>query len=176
MNKMQATSLSSQPFQKGIEFMWTQLNMAQRTNPVAEIIGIPNIRLYTAINACGKLLTSILWTAINIQEVRKNTGVDKMLRRQLLWWVLSLPPSLLWYTSLLARADKSVSLLGCQDHIACRVSKQILYNQFFRFNMVHCPPLTIKQHRSNISKFWKNDGFNLLCAQLNIALTVLPVN
>jgi len=27
--------------------------MAQRTNPVAEIIGIPNIRLYTAINACG---------------------------------------------------------------------------------------------------------------------------
>ena len=45
MNKMQATSLSSQPFQKGIEFMWTQLNIAQRTNPAAEIIGIPNIRL-----------------------------------------------------------------------------------------------------------------------------------
>ena len=130
MNKMQATSLSSQPFQKGIEFMWNQLNIAQRTNPAAEIIGIPNIRLYTAINACGKLLTSILWTAINIQEVRKNTGVDKMLRRQLVWWVLSLPPSLLWYTSLLARADKSVSLLGCQDHIACRVSKQIFTTNF----------------------------------------------
>ena len=117
MNKMQATSLSSQPFQKGIEFMWNQLNIAQRTNPAAEIIGIPNIRLYTAINACGKLLTSILWTAINIQEVRKNTGVDKMLRRQLLWLVRSLPPSLLWYTSLLARADKSVSFFFVRSRV-----------------------------------------------------------
>jgi len=33
--------------------------MAQRTNPVAEIIGIPNIRLYTAIDACGRRRSEI---------------------------------------------------------------------------------------------------------------------
>ena len=149
MNKMQATSLSSQPFQKGIEFMWTQLNIAQRTNPAAEIIGIPNIRLYTAIDACGRRRSEIAnFNTLDCYIYPGSTEEywGRQDAAQAIALVSPIPPSLLRYTSLLARPDKSVSLLGCQDHISCRVSKQILYNQIFTFSMVHCPQLTIKQH------------------------------
>lgn len=70
---MQATSLltpSDQPFQKRIEFMRTQLNIAQRTNPAATLIGIPFGSTLPSYVSDLKLLTSIFQTAINIQEVR----------------------------------------------------------------------------------------------------------
>ena len=118
--------------------------MAQRTNPVAEIIGIPNIRLYTAIDACGRRRSEIAnFNTLDCYIYPGSTEEywGRQDAAQAIALVSPITPSLfimIYFLTCKSRQEcflffceiKSVSLLGCQDHIACRVSKQIFTTNF----------------------------------------------